>query len=45
MLASKRPKRRDAAPALDRLGLAERRRLHRPGEMSGGQQQLPQPRR
>ncbi|MGI5325108.1 ABC transporter ATP-binding protein [Actinomadura nitritigenes] len=38
MLAGKRPKRRDVDAALDRLGLAERRR-HRPGEMSGGQQQ------
>ncbi|HEU5030084.1 MAG TPA: ABC transporter ATP-binding protein [Spirillospora sp.] len=38
MLAGRRPKRRDVDAALDRLGLAERRR-HRPGEMSGGQQQ------
>jgi putative ABC transport system ATP-binding protein len=38
MLAGKRPKLRDVDAALDRLGLAERRR-HRPGEMSGGQQQ------
>ncbi|MBO2454468.1 ABC transporter ATP-binding protein [Actinomadura barringtoniae] len=38
MLAGRRPKRRDVDAALDRLGLADRRR-HRPGEMSGGQQQ------
>lgn len=38
MLAGKRPARRDVDAALDRLGLADRRR-HRPNQLSGGQQQ------
>lgn len=38
VLAGKRPRRRDVAEALTRLGLGERTR-HRPGALSGGQQQ------